>query len=232
MVFNNLKPLLFMALFFLVILCSVTNSSEIRNRDFTEKEVASMKATKAIIHTQFGDMHVSLYPEVAPNHVNNFIELSKSGFYNGTTFHRVIPNFMIQGGDPNSKGNNRSIHGTGGPGYQVKAEFNSYPHRRGILSMARSAHPDSAGSQFFICVADARFLDKKYTVFGKVDKGMHVADAIVSQKRDKRDNPIARIEMTVKIIDPPKISKDPKDLKPPSAPEKSETKEVPVSKKP
>ena len=233
----NLKHLLFMVLFFLLVLCSVTNSSEVRNKTFTEKEVANMKTTKAIIHTQFGDMHISFYPEVAPNHVNNFIELSKSGFYNGTTFHRVIPKFMIQGGDPNSKSKNKEIHGTGGPGYRLKAEFNSYPHRKGILSMARSSHPDSAGSQFFICVADARFLDNKYTVFGKVDKGIHVADAIVSQKRDKRDNPIARIEMTIEIIDPPKDQKDqknpqdPKDSKDPTdpkadkAPLKTETKE-------
>jgi len=183
-------------------LTSLPASSEIKNQTFSEKEVAKMKETKAIIHTQFGDMHISFYPEVAPNHVNNFISLTKSGFYNGTTFHRVIPGFMIQGGDPNSKSKDRTLHGTGGPDYRLKAEFNSYPHRRGILSMARSAHPDSAGSQFFICVADARFLDKKYTVFGKVDKGMSVADTIVSQKRDKRDNPIARVEMTVEIVEP------------------------------
>jgi len=186
----------------LFMITTLAISSEIRNQTFSEKELAAMKETKAIIHTQFGDIHISFYPEVAPNHVHNFISLAKSGFYNGTTFHRVIPGFMIQGGDPNSKSTDRSRHGTGGPGYQVKAEFNSYPHHRGILSMARSQHPDSAGSQFFICVADARFLDKKYTVFGKVEKGMNVADKIVSQKRDPRDNPIKRIEMTVEIIDP------------------------------
>jgi len=188
-------------------LTSLASASELKNQTFSEKEVAKMSETKAIIHTQFGDMHISFYPEVAPNHVNNFISLAKSGFYNGTTFHRVIPKFMIQGGDPNSKSTDRTRHGTGGPEYRLKAEFSSYPHRRGILSMARSQHPDSAGSQFFICVDDARFLDKQYTVFGKVDKGMSVADKIVSQKRDKRDNPIARIEMTVKIVDPPKKEK-------------------------
>jgi len=187
---------------------------EMLDQTFTEQEIAIMKATKAIIHTQFGDMQVSFFPEVAPNHVYNFIELAKAGFYNGTTFHRVIPNFMIQGGDPNSKSKDRSKHGTGGPGYRVKAEFNSYPHKRGILSMARSAHPDSAGSQFFICVADARFLDRKYTVFGTVEKGIQIADTIVSQKRDPRDNPIVRIEMTVEIIDPP----------PPKPPEKKDSK--------
>jgi peptidyl-prolyl cis-trans isomerase B (cyclophilin B) len=183
-------------------LTNLAISSEIKNQTFSEQETTTMKATKAIIHTSFGDIHISFYPEVAPNHVHNFISLAKSKFYDGTTFHRVIPKFMIQGGDPKSKSKDRSMHGTGGPGYRLKAEFNSYPHRRGILSMARSAHPDSAGSQFFICVDDARFLDKKYTVFGKVDKGMSVADKIVSQKRDKRDNPIARIEMTVEIVEP------------------------------
>ncbi|MBF0449422.1 MAG: peptidylprolyl isomerase [Candidatus Magnetomorum sp.] len=202
---------------FFFVLVSLAGSSETRNRTFSEQDVGTMKTTKAVIHTQFGEIHVSFYPEVAPNHVNNFIELSKAGFYNGTTFHRVIPNFMIQGGDPNSKNTDRSTHGTGGPGYQLKAEFNSYPHRRGVLSMARSAHPDSAGSQFFICVADARFLDNKYTVFGKVDKGMSIVDTIVAQKRDRRDNPLARVEMTVNIIDPP-----------PKAPEKIDTKEKPA----
>jgi len=190
-------------------LTSINLSAETRHNTYTKKEIADMKKMKAIIHTKFGDMHLSFYPEVAPNHVSNFITLAESGFYNGTTFHRVIPGFMIQGGDPNSKSANKSMHGSGGPGYQLKAEFNSYPHRRGILSMARSQHPDSAGSQFFICVADATFLDKKYTVFGKVDKGMSVADTIVSQKRDKRDNPVGRVDMTVTIIkpEPPKPEK-------------------------
>jgi len=197
----------------ILLLTSLAVASEIKNQTFSEKDVATMKKTKAIIHTQFGDIHIIFYPEVAPNHVHNFISLARSGFYNGTTFHRVIPKFMIQGGDPNSKSKDRTRHGMGGPKYRLKAEFNSYPHRRGILSMARSAHPDSAGSQFFICVKDARFLDNKYTVFGKVEKGMSVADKIVSQKRDKRDNPISRIEMTVEIVDP-EIKKDKKAVTP------------------
>ena len=186
----------------IIALTNLAISSEIKNQTFSEQDIAKMKATKAIIHTQFGDMHISFYPEVAPNHVHNFISLAKSGFYDGTTFHRVIPKFMIQGGDPNSKSKNRASHGIGGPGYRLKAEFNSYPHRRGILSMARSPHPDSAGSQFFICINDSRHLDKQYTVFGKVDKGMSVADKIVSQKRDQRNNPIARVEMTIEIVAP------------------------------
>jgi peptidyl-prolyl cis-trans isomerase B (cyclophilin B) len=125
--------------------------------------------------------------------------LSKEGFYNGTTFHRVIPGFMIQGGDPNSKSPDRASHGMGGPGYRLKAEFNSKPHKRGIVSMARANDPDSAGSQFFICVADAHFLDWQYTVFGEVVSGMEVADKIVNMKRDGRDNPLERVEMTVTV---------------------------------
>jgi peptidyl-prolyl cis-trans isomerase B (cyclophilin B) len=108
---------------------------------------------------------------------------------------------MIQGGDPNSKNPDRSKHGMGGPGYTLKAEFNNKPHKRGILSMARAQHPDSAGSQFFICVADSFFLDRQYTVFGEVLSGMEVADKIVSQPRDKTDNPLEKIEMKVKIVE-------------------------------
>jgi peptidyl-prolyl cis-trans isomerase B (cyclophilin B) len=112
----------------------------------------------------------------------------------------VVPKFVIQGGDPNSKNPDRLKHGTGGPGYNVKAEFSNSPHKRGTLSMARSGHPDSAGSQFFICVAAAPFLDGKYTVFGEVVKGIEVVDKIVSQPRDGNDNPNDRIEMTVDIV--------------------------------
>ncbi|UVT17900.1 MAG: peptidylprolyl isomerase [Nitrospira sp.] len=144
-----------------------------------------------------GEIILRFFPDVAPGHVSNFIKLSKEGFYNGTTFHRVIPGFMIQGGDPNSKESDRSSHGMGGPGYKVKAEFNSKPHKRGIVSMARANDPDSAGSQFFICIADANFLDWQYTVFGEVVSGMDVADKIVTMKRDGRDNPLERAEMTV-----------------------------------
>jgi peptidyl-prolyl cis-trans isomerase B (cyclophilin B) len=160
-----------------------------------------MSETKAIIETNFGNMEIQFFPEVAPNHVSSFIELAKKGFYDGTTFHRIIPGFMIQGGDPNSKNLDRSKHGMGGPGYTLKAEFNDKKHKRGILSMARSQQPDSAGSQFFICVADAAFLDRKYTVFGEVVSGIEVADKIVNQLRDKADNPTERIEMKMKIVE-------------------------------
>ena len=160
-----------------------------------------MSETRAIIETRFGNIELKFFPDVAPNHVKNFIDLAQKGFYDGTTFHRVIPGFMIQGGDPNSKQPDKSKHGQGGPGYTIKAEFNDKPHKRGTLSMARAAHPDSAGSQFFICVADSSFLDKQYTGFGEVISGMEVADKIVSQPRDKMDNPNERMEMKVRITE-------------------------------
>ncbi|HMK44936.1 MAG TPA: peptidylprolyl isomerase [Dissulfurispiraceae bacterium] len=160
-----------------------------------------MPDTRAIIETKFGEIELKFYPDVAPGHVKNFIDLAQKGVYDGTTFHRVIPGFMIQGGDPNSKDADKSKHGMGGPGYTIKAEFNEKPHKRGVLSMARAGHPDSAGSQFFICVADAPFLDRQYTAFGEVVRGMEVADQIVSQPRDRNDNPNERIEMKVRIIE-------------------------------
>lgn len=148
---------------------------------------------------KWGDIVLKFFPDVAPNHVKNFCDLANAAFYNGTTFHRVIPGFMIQGGDPNSKNSDRASHGMGGPGHRVKAEFNSKPHTRGVLSMARANDPDSAGSQFFICVADANFLDWQYTAFGEVASGMEVADKVAAAKRDGRDNPLERIEMTVTV---------------------------------
>ena len=171
------------------------------DKKFTPEEIKKMSETTAVIETKFGNIELRFFPDVAPNHVNNFIELSKKGFYDGTLFHRVIPGFMIQGGDPNSKAQDRSKHGMGGPGHSVKAEFNNKSHKRGTLSMARSAQPDSAGSQFFICVAEASFLNQKYTVFGEVVSGMEVADKIVSQPRDQKDNPLERVEMKIKIVE-------------------------------
>ncbi|HEU0106580.1 MAG TPA: peptidylprolyl isomerase, partial [Vicinamibacteria bacterium] len=125
-------------------------------------------APRAIIETKFGEIELELLADKAPGHVKNFTDLAKKGFYDGTTFHRVIPGFMIQGGDPNTKDVNasRAQHGTGGPGYTIKAEFSDTAHKRGVLSMARSTDPNSAGSQFFICVSDSGFLDKNYTAFG------------------------------------------------------------------
>ncbi|MEX5214107.1 MAG: peptidylprolyl isomerase [Nitrospiraceae bacterium] len=163
---------------------------------------SSKQATRALIKTKHGEIELKFFPDVAPNHVENFVKLAKSGFYNGTIFHRVIPGFMIQGGDPNTKDlSKKDTYGMGGPGYNVKAEFNEIPHKRGIVSMARSADPDSAGSQFFIVVEDSRFLDRKYTAFGEVTKGIGVADKIVNLPRDAKDNPIERVEMTVTILE-------------------------------
>jgi peptidyl-prolyl cis-trans isomerase B (cyclophilin B) len=144
----------------------------------------------AVIETNLGTIKFKFLDDVAPGHVKNFIDLAKKGFYDGTRFHRVIPGFMIQGGDPNSKAGDRATMGAGGPGYTIKGEFNSTPHVRGIVSMARTNDPNSAGSQFFICVDAANFLDNNYTAFGQVTEGLDVVDKIVNLKRDASDNPL------------------------------------------
>ncbi len=153
------------------------------------------------IETNFGKISFKLLPELAPETVRNFIKLSQSGFYDGTLFHRVIPGFMIQGGDPNTKTDNKGSWGMGGPGYNIKAEFSSRSHLRGIVSMARSQDPNSAGSQFFIVTADSTFLDRQYTVFGEITEGMDVADKIVNLNKDGNDCPLEKtpmIHVTVK----------------------------------
>lgn len=160
------------------------------------------KAPHAIIKTKFGEMEVVFFPELAPKHVKSFLSLARKGFFNGTIFHRVIPGFMIQGGDPNTRDPSKiRNYGTGGPGYTIPAEFNKIPHERGILSAARTADPNSAGSQFFIMVARSPHLDGQYTVFGEVIKGIKVADRVVSQPRTRRDLPLERIEITVEVMD-------------------------------
>ena len=153
----------------------------------------------AVIETNLGTIVIQLFPDVAPGHVENFVKLAQDGFYDGTTFHRVIPGFMIQGGDPNSKDDDRSNDGQGGPGYTINAEFSDKPHKRGILSMARAQDPNSAGSQFFIVVADSNFLDGQYTVFGEVIEGMEVVDKIVNVEKDGNDNPREKVTMKVTI---------------------------------
>ena len=169
----------------------------------------------AVISTKFGDMVVEFFPDVAPKHVENFQILAEEGYYNGTTFHRVIPGFMVQGGDPNSKDLDRMNHGTGGragkffgigrendpESWTVPAEFNDTPHQRGTLSMARSQNIDSGSSQFFICHDNAPFLDGQYTVFGQLISGIEVVDEIVNSERDTRDNPLDRVEMTISLVD-------------------------------
>jgi len=156
--------------------------------------------TKATVETSFGNIVFRLLPDIAPETVRNFAKLAQSGFYDGTLFHRVIPGFMIQGGDPNTKSADKSRWGMGGPGYAIKAEFNPRSHLRGIVSMARATDPDSAGSQFFIVTADSTFLDRQYTVFGEVVEGMNVADKIVNLPRDKNDCPLEEAKMQKVIL--------------------------------
>jgi len=149
-----------------------------------------------LVETNLGQIKFQLLPELAPEHVRNFTKLAESGLYDGTLFHRVIPGFMIQGGDPNTKDPSlKSQWGMGGPGYNIKAEFNSRSHLRGIVSMARSQDPDSAGSQFFIVTSDSTFLDREYTVFGEVTEGMDIADKIVNLPRDSNDCPQQEAKM-------------------------------------
>jgi cyclophilin family peptidyl-prolyl cis-trans isomerase len=145
----------------------------------------------AKIQTKHGDIAIEFFPDVAPNHVENFKKLATSGFFDGTLFHRIVPGFVIQGGDPLTKSPaNKGLWGTGGPGWSVKAEFNKKKHSRGVLSMARSMDPNSAGSQFFIVLKDSDFLDGQYTVFGKVISGMDVVDKIAGLKTDAKDAPV------------------------------------------
>lgn len=155
----------------------------------------------SVIETKFGNIELRFFPDDAPKHVDNFLTLVRSGFYNGTIFHRVIPGFMIQGGDPFTKGTDKSLYGTGGPDYEIPSEFNKRPHKRGVLSMARSQDPNSAGSQFFIVVKDSKFLDRQYTVFGEVTEGIEIVDKIVSQKRDSKDNPLERIQINIRLVE-------------------------------
>ncbi len=164
-------------------ICGVVFSSDLTAPD---SEVA-------VLVTNFGKIVIEFYPNAAPNHVRNFKKLTRSGFYDGSKFHRVISGFMIQGGDPNSKDNDKSNDGTGDAGSKIAAEFNAIPHTRGIVSMARSAAPDSASCQFFIMHGTATQLDGKYSVFGRVIEGMSVVDAIAKVKVDPKDNPISPV---------------------------------------
>jgi peptidyl-prolyl cis-trans isomerase B (cyclophilin B) len=147
----------------------------------------------AVLETGMGRIVLMFLPDKAPLHVANFKKLVKDGFYDGTRFHRVIPGFMIQGGDPNTKGDDRGTWGTGGPDESVRAEFNNVRHERGVLSMARSQHPDSAGSQFFIVHKEASFLDRQYTAFGRAVEGLEVVDKIVAvpTEGDMAKDPVA-----------------------------------------
>jgi peptidyl-prolyl cis-trans isomerase B (cyclophilin B) len=158
----------------------------------TKEELAKYATARATITTKFGKIVVKFFPDLAPIHVKNFITLAESGLYNGTPFHRVIPNFMIQGGDP-------AGNGTGGPGYTIPAEFSSKKHVPGILSMARTSDPNSAGSQFFIMVGTSPSLDGKYSVFGEVVEGLDVVRKIVATPRNRRDKPLETVTMEVQV---------------------------------
>jgi len=161
----------------------------------------------AVIKTSEGEMVAEFWPEVAPNTVENFKKLARSGFYDGTAFHRIVKGFMIQGGDPLTKDPAKeSRYGTGDPGYKIKAEFNDRSHERGVLSMARSSNPDSAGSQFFICLANVSRLDHQYTTFGKIIKGDDVLGkigdtAVTTSDSGERSKPTRRVTVeSIKIV--------------------------------
>ena len=156
----------------------------------------------AVITTTEGEMVIEFWPEVAPKTVENFKTLAKKGFYDGTCFHRVIKGFMIQGGDPLTKDPSKeAMWGTGGPGYSIKAEFNDRSHVRGVISMARSQDPDSAGSQFFICHGNPTFLDHQYTAFGKLIKGDDVLEKIATTPTHPQDRPDKRMGViSIKIV--------------------------------
>ena len=167
-----------------------------------EKPMSQYTDKVAELQTSKGTIVIRFFPDKAPNHVKNFIDLAEKGYYNGTKFHRVIPGFMIQGGDPNTKSADTSQWGFGGSGKNVKAEFNDTHHSRGIVSMARSQDENSASSQFFIVVGDAGFLDRQYTAFGQVVKGMEVADTIVGAPRNASDRPNDPVAITAIKVRP------------------------------
>ena len=171
------------------------------------KTVSANTNEVAVIKTSAGEMVVEFWPDVAPNTVDNFKKLAKSGFYDGTAFHRIVKGFMIQGGDPLTKdATKENSWGTGDPGYKIKAEFSAKPHQRGVLSMARSQDPDSAGSQFFVCLGDASFLDRKYTAFGTLIKGDDVLGqigdtAVTRSSSGENSKPTSRVGVvSVKIV--------------------------------
>ena len=174
---------------------SADKKSESKEQKMNANEVAVIKTTE-------GDIVIEFWPDVAPKTVENFKTLAKKGFYDGICFHRVIKGFMIQGGDPLTKDPNKeSMWGTGDPGYKIKAEFNDRHHDRGVISMARSNDPDSAGSQFFICHGNPHFLDHQYTAFGKLIKGDDVLEKIATTPTHPQDRPNKRMGIeSIKIV--------------------------------
>ena len=193
----------------LTLLCCVMGlalgATEVRSQEKKEDSPAPMNPSNdevAVIKTSEGEMVAEFWPDVAPKTVENFKKLAREGFYDGTAFHRVIKGFMIQGGDPLTKDESKQGRwGTGDPGYKIKAEFSDKGHVRGVLSMARSTDPDSAGSQFFICHGDPHFLDRQYTTFGKLIKGDDVLEKIATTPTTAPDRPIKRMNIeSIKIV--------------------------------
>ena len=194
---------------FLIISIVITSSlvgSAFAQQEFSQEEIDEMKQKGVLITTNGGTFLIELYPEDAPNTVHNFLKLAESGFYDGTVFHRIIPGFMIQGGDPNTKDPDKSTWGQGGPEYNLKAEFNTLQHDRGIVSMARSQHVDSAGSQFFIVHKDSNHLDGEYTAFGRLVPGLpNALNHIAALETDDNNAPLNVLEATIlttEILDP------------------------------
>jgi peptidyl-prolyl cis-trans isomerase B (cyclophilin B) len=188
------------------LLCGLAVSAEDKaptKNDKKETPVSNTNNEVAVIKTVAGEMVIEFWPDVAPKTVENFKTLAKKGFYDGTAFHRIIKGFMIQGGDPLTKDEtkqNRWV--TGDPGYKIKAEFNERSHKRGVISMARSQDPDSAGSQFFICHGDPSFLDRQYTAFGKLIQGDDVLEKLATTKTGFQDRPEKRQGVeSIQIVD-------------------------------
>jgi peptidyl-prolyl cis-trans isomerase B (cyclophilin B) len=188
------------------LLCGLAVSAEDKAPTKTDKKETPVSNTTnevAVIKTVAGDMVIEFWPDVAPKTVENFKTLAKKGFYDGTAFHRIIKGFMVQGGDPLTKDDTKQNRwGTGDPGYKIKAEFNERSHKRGVISMARSQDPDSAGSQFFICHGDPSFLDRQYTAFGKLIQGDDVLEKLATTKVGSQDRPEKRQGVeSIKIVD-------------------------------
>ena len=193
------------------LLCCALGLALVTNQGHTEESKESTPASTtdevAVIKTNEGEMVAKFWTDAAPNTVENFKKLARSGFYDGTIFHRIVKGFMIQGGDPNSKDPAKeSSYGSGGPGYKIKAEFNDHPHDRGVLSMAREPDPDSAGSQFFICLGPVHRLDHQYTTFGKLIKGEDVLEKIGNtpvepNSQGEKSKPTKRVVIeSIKIV--------------------------------
>ena len=196
-------PLIGMKLSILIaMLCAVFFAAAQLGAEEKKEKPMNTSNEVAVIKTSEGDMVAEFWPDVAPKTVENFKKLARQGFYDGTAFHRVIKGFMIQGGDPLTKDESkRASWGTGDPGYKIAAEFNEKSHTRGVLSMARSNDPNSAGSQFFICHGDPTFLDRQYTAFGKLIKGDEVLEKIATTKTGPGDRPLKRINVeSIKIV--------------------------------